>query len=187
MGRLGKKPIILPEKVKAKIEGQKVLVTGPLGNSEFIVPDGFKAGFQEKNLIIEATDNNLAGRRSLIRKLLSNVVLGVNEGFTKSLQVVGVGYRAEVVQNKLVLYIGFSHPVEFPIPKGIKITVDKKTTIHIHGVYRDEVGQVAATIRDLKHPEPYKGTGIKYTDERIIRKAGKAAVGAATGGLGGKK
>lgn len=179
MSRTGKKEIPIPDKVKIKLTGQKVDVEGPLGKLSREVHPAIKVVQKDKVLELQRGDDEPQTRalHGLSRALVANMVHGVSEGFTRELDITGVGYRAEVKGNDLNLTLGFSHPVLFPIPTGIKIAVDKQTHLVIKGQDRELVGQVASDIRDLRPPEPYKGKGIRYSDEVIRRKAGKTAAG----------
>jgi large subunit ribosomal protein L6 len=177
MSRVGKQPIPVPKGVRVSLadgyfhaEGPKGKVSQKLGNRlEVAVDDGEVRVTRRGNA---GTDRALHG---LMRALLANAVHGVSEGFAKVLEINGVGYRAEVSGRKLNLAIGYSHPVVYPIPEGISIEVDKSSRIVVMGADRQQVGQVAAEIRGLRKPEPYKGKGIKYADEIIRRKVGKAS------------
>jgi large subunit ribosomal protein L6 len=189
MSRLGAKPIPIPEKVKVSVSGPKVNVEGPLGKLARQLPAGLQAQVKD-NAVLVTRQNDSTQQKSLhgtLRKVLMNMVEGVSKGFTKDLRIEGVGYRATQAGTKITFQLGFSHNKEYDVPAGIKVTVDaKQTNLSVQGADKELVGQVAAEIRELKPPEPYKGTGIRYVDEHVRRKAGKAAVGAA-GGVGGKK
>jgi len=176
MSRIGKKPIAIPDKVKVDIKGDSVVVTGPKGTVSNPIPPGIKFQTKDKQLVATRLDDSGPQRafHGLARALVANAVKGVTEGFTKELDIVGVGFRAEGKKNSVVFALGFSHPIEYPIPPGINITVDKQTKIVVSGVDRQLVGQVAANIRGLKKPDPYKNKGIRYTGERLKKKAGKA-------------
>jgi large subunit ribosomal protein L6 len=181
MSRIGKKPIIIPSGVSVEISGQKVIVKGPKGSLEQIIHETAKASLIDNQLLVTVNDENNVKERALwglTRSLLANLVIGVTVGFQKSLEINGVGFKATTSGQTLVLNLGFSHPVNFPIPKGITITVEKNV-ITVSGIDCQQVGQVAAEIRALKKPEPYKGKGIKYSDEIIRRKAGKVVKSAA--------
>ena len=177
MSRVGKQLIIIPSGVTVKIEGQKVSVKGPKGDLErtfhsntVIVLNGREISVSVKNPK-EGFDRGLWG---LSRVLISNMITGVTEGFSKKLEIAGIGFKAQVQGNKLVLSLGFSHPVELEFPKNISAVVEKNL-VTVSGIDKEQVGQFAATIKLLKKPEPYKGKGIKYQGEKIRRKAGKAA------------
>jgi large subunit ribosomal protein L6 len=176
MSRIGKKPIPLPDKVKVEIKPTTVVVTGPKGSVTNPIPPGIKFEQKDKQVLALRQDDSGPQRafHGLARALVANAVRGVTEGFSKELDIVGVGYRAEQRKNSVVFTLGFSHPIEYPIPPGISITVDKQTHLVITGVDRQQVGQIAANIRGLKKPDPYKNKGIRYTGERLKKKAGKA-------------
>jgi large subunit ribosomal protein L6 len=178
MSRIGKKPIELPKGVEVRLDGNAVMVKGPKGSlSTQLVPG---IGVKVENNVVQFTrgDEEKKSRafHGLVRALVANNVRGVSEGFKRELDIVGVGYRAEVKGKEVVFQLGYSHPVRFPIPQGIDITVDAKSGhIVVTGIDKQKVGQTAAEIRSLREPDPYKGKGIKYSDEVIRRKAGKAA------------
>ena len=174
MSRIGKNPITIPAGVEVKVEGHTVTVKGPKGTltQEFLPYVNIAVEGTEINVTI---DNEAHGNiHGLTRTLINNMVIGVTNGFEKTLEVNGVGYRAQKQGNKLVLTVGFSHPVEIEEIEGITIDVPNPNTIVVKGIDKQLVGQVAANIREKKEPEPYKGKGIKYAGERIIRKEGKA-------------
>jgi len=176
MSRIGKKPIPVPEKVKVEIKPDQVVVSGPKGSVTNPIPPGIRFEQKDKQVLAIRKDDSGAQRafHGLARALVANAVRGVTEGFSKELEIVGVGYRAEQRKNSVVFTLGFSHPIEYPIPPGINITVDKQTRLVITGVDRQQVGQIAANIRSLKKPDPYKNKGIRYVGERLKKKAGKA-------------
>jgi large subunit ribosomal protein L6 len=178
MSRIGNKPIPLPKGVEVKKEGDALSVKGPKGTLKTHVVTGIGVKI-EGNVVSfsrEADEGRVRAAHGLMRALIANNVQGVSEGFKKELDIVGVGYRAEVKGKEVVFQLGYSHPVRFPIPQGIDIAVDGKTGhITVSGIDKQKVGQTAAEIRALREPDPYKGKGIKYTDEVIRRKAGKAA------------
>jgi len=182
MSRLGKTPIALPKGVEVK--GSKdgsVQVKGPKGVLNLQLPEGIVFKIEHQELIVErdefiAPANALYG---LYRSLLKNAVIGVTDGFEKKLTLIGVGYRAAVAGNRLELQVGYSHPTSFEIPKALQVVVDKGTVISIKGIDNHEVGQFAAIVRSLKPPEPYKGKGIRYENEYVRKKEGKAAKAAA--------
>ena len=178
MSRIGKKPVALPDKVKVEIKSDTVVVTGPKGTVTNLIPPGIRWEKKDKELIAVRKDESGPQRafHGLARALVANAVRGVTEGFTKEMDIVGVGYRCEAKKNSVVFTLGFSHPVEYPLPPGISATVDKQTHLVITGVDRQLVGQVAANIRGLKKPDPYKQKGIRYTGETLKKKAGKAGV-----------
>jgi large subunit ribosomal protein L6 len=178
MSRIGRKEITLPKGVEARKVGDAVTVKGPKGTLTTALAEGIDVKIE--NNVVQFTRGNDEGKsralHGLVRALVANNVKGVTEGFKKELDIVGVGYRAEVKGKEVVFQLGYSHPVRFAIPKGIDINVDAKTGhIVVTGIDKQQVGQVAAEIRGLREPDPYKGKGIKYSDEVIRRKAGKAA------------
>ncbi len=176
MPRIGKLPIEIPQKVKVGIQGPTVKVEGPLGSLERTFR-GVKFTSDSKNVKVEPVDGSRVARAlwGLSRTLLSNMVTGVSKGFERVLEINGVGYRAEVKGQELTLTLGKSHPVVFNLPKGVKAEVDKQTILKLTGVDKELLGQTAAKIRSFRPPEPYKGKGVKYQEETIRRKAGKAA------------
>lgn len=177
MSRIGKKPIPLSKDVTVIIENGIVSARGPKGSSRLVLHPRISAAKDDRNLKItvdDAADKNGRALWGLYRALAANLVQGVTHGFEKKLELVGVGYKAAVQGQKLIVEAGYSHPVETAIPEGISVKVEKNT-IAIGGIDRQAVGQFAALIRSIRKPEPYKGKGIKYADEVIRRKAGKAA------------
>lgn len=179
MSRVGSKPIEIPQGVSVSFAGYQVTVKGPKGTIVKDLPPA--CDFRQEGNVLHVTrpmdDKYHRSMHGLTRTLIANMVVGVSQGFSKELEIVGVGYRAEVRGKDLVLSLGFSHPIMFPVPEGIKIETPAPTQIRVWGIEKDKVGQVAAEIRRLRPPEPYKGKGIKYVGEQIQRKAGKAAVG----------
>ncbi|HNV55831.1 MAG TPA: 50S ribosomal protein L6 [Smithellaceae bacterium] len=177
MSRIGKKPIAFPKNVKISQNGNIVKVEGPKGTLSSKLPDGIAMTMEENQLIIERKSDDRLARsyHGLARTLVNNMVTGVSAGFEKGLEISGVGYRAELAGSNLKLVLGFSSPVEYSIPKGIEVRIDKQVNLVVSGIDKELVGRVASEIRSLKKPEPYKGKGIKYAGEHIRRKAGKAA------------
>jgi large subunit ribosomal protein L6 len=178
MSRIGKKEISLPKGVEVRQDGDSVTVKGPKGTLSTLLVPGIAV--KVENNVVQFSRNDEEGKtrafHGLMRALVANNVTGVSEGFKRELDIIGVGYRAEVKGKEVVFQLGYSHPVRFPIPAGIDIVVDAKTGhITITGIDKQKVGQTAAEIRSLRKPDPYKGKGVKYTDEVIRRKAGKAA------------
>lgn len=176
MSRIGKQPITLPKAAKVKLEGNFFIAEGPKGKvTEPVFPE-CPVEIEDGQITVGRTNDTVAARakHGLSRSLLNNAVVGVTEGFVKTLEIVGVGYRAEVKGSEAHFSLGFSHPVIFPIPQGIEVEIDKNNKITVRGANRQEVGQVAAEIRDLRPPDPYKAKGIRYSDEQIRRKVGKA-------------
>lgn len=174
MSRIGRKPIPVPAGVKVHTAGGKVEVQGPKGKLSVLVPAQIR--LEQKDGVLTAIRENEEHRalHGLARALLANAVHGVTQGFKKELDIVGVGYRAEVKGKTVSFALGKSHPVEFPIPEGIQITVDKQTHLVVSGADKAQVGQVAANLRALRPPDPYKQKGIRITGERLKKKAGKA-------------
>jgi large subunit ribosomal protein L6 len=178
MSRIGKKELPLPKDVEVRQVGNNVFVKGPKGTMTTAIVPGISMSVDNNVVKFERKDDEGKSRafHGLMRALVANNVKGVSEGFKRELDIVGVGYRAEVKGKEVVFQLGYSHPVRFPVPEGIDITVDAKTGhITITGIDKQKVGQTAAEIRSLREPDPYKGKGIKYSDEVIRRKAGKAA------------
>jgi large subunit ribosomal protein L6 len=177
MSRIGKNPIPLPKGVSVAIDGTTSVVKGPKGEHRQHIPEGMAFEEKDDTLVITRPDESktMRARHGLVRALVANQVTGVTQGFSKKLEIVGVGYRAQVKGKVLDLQLQFSHPVEYPIPDDITITCPDATHIVVEGVDKQRVGQVAAEIRAYRKPEPYKGKGIRYEGEQIVRKAGKAA------------
>jgi large subunit ribosomal protein L6 len=176
MSRIGKKSIEIPDKVKLAVSDTgSVKVEGPKGKLEWVLPEAIKLRIEGKLAVLDRSIENRATKalHGLSRSLVSNMVVGVSQGFQKGLEIHGVGFRAQLQGKNLNLNIGFSHPVVFPIPDGIKITVQESTKLLIEGIDKQLVGQVAADIRGFYPPEPYKGKGIRYAGEQILRKEGK--------------
>jgi large subunit ribosomal protein L6 len=183
MSRIGKKPILIPKGVEVKVDGDFVFVKGPKGELSVKIHSHVNIAVKENEISISVENPEIKDDKALwglYGSLLRNMVAGVTSGFEKKLEINGVGYKVQSSGDKLVLHLGFSHPVDFMIPKNISIVVDKNI-ISISGADKQLVGQTAASIRALKPPEPYKGKGIKYSDEIIKRKAGKAAKAAGGG------
>jgi len=175
MSKLGKKPITIPFGVQVVVENNIVKVSGPKGNLEYPLRLDCDIEIEDNILKISSKRDDKFSKSlfGLTRAIIQNMVIGVKDGFEKVLELVGVGYRAEISNDKLILQIGFSHPVEVKIPEGIEFKVEKNK-IKINGINKQQVGEIAAKIRAIRPPEPYKGKGIKYTDEIIRRKPGKA-------------
>jgi len=176
MSRIGKKPIVIPSGVKVALAGQDIKVEGPKGKLAQAVHPEVAVEVGADQVLVKQVDETKGNSalQGLTRSLVANMVEGVSNGFSKVLEINGVGYRAELKGKVLNLALGFSHPVEYPLPAGIEAEVVKQTTIKVSGIDKQLVGATAAKIRSFRAPEPYKGKGIKYADERIIRKAGKA-------------
>ena len=176
MSRIGKKPVPLPPKVKVSISADRsVQVEGPKGKLAWSLPEGIEGKVEGDTLTLERKSETRQAKalHGLARALLNNMVVGVSTGFTRSLEIQGVGFKAAVQGEKLNLALGFSHPIVFDIPKDIKITVTDNTKLLVEGIDRQVVGQVAANIRAYYPPEPYKGKGVRYSDEQVRRKEGK--------------
>ena len=175
MSRIGKKPIPLPAGVKYTVQGNTVLVEGPKGKLSAMLPTGIKLEKKDGTLLAVRDKEELAALHGLTRALVSNAVEGVTKGWTKELDIVGIGYRAELKGKGIVVFtLGFSHPIEFPLPTGIDVAIDpKQTRLTISGIDRQKVGQVAADMRSLRKPDPYKNKGVRYVGERLKKKVGK--------------
>lgn len=175
MSRISKNPIQIPDNLDIKLSENKICVKGPLGDLMLNLSSDISVDLTDKIITVKATNNSKHSRSmsGTIRTLISNMVLGVNSGFEKKLSLVGVGYRAQVSGDKLNLNLGFSHPVIHNLPLGIKAETPSQTEIVIKGIDKQKVGQVAAEIRSYRKPEPYKGKGVRYVDERIILKEAK--------------
>jgi large subunit ribosomal protein L6 len=175
MSRIGKKPIPLPAGVKYTVQGNTVLVEGPKGKLSAMLPTGITLEKKDSTLLAVREKEELAALHGLTRALVSNAVEGVTKGWTKELDIVGIGYRAELKGKGTVVFtLGFSHPIEFPLPTGIDVAIDpKQTRLTISGIDRQKVGQVAADMRSLRKPDPYKNKGVRYADEKLKKKVGK--------------
>ncbi len=175
MSRIGKKPVVVPAGVTAKVDGQLVSVKGAKGQLEFLVPDDVTVVHQDNAIKVDPRNDSKRARAlwGTSRARVNNLIVGVTSGFEKKLEITGVGYRAAVQGKVLQLALGYSHDVNYPIPNGIAIVTPKPTEITISGMDKQQVGQVAAEIRALRGPEPYKGKGVKYANEFIFRKEGK--------------
>ena len=175
MSRIGKLPIPLPSGVKIEQKGDAVKVQGPKGVLEKVLPSGVTIQVGSDHVTVNPLDGgaNAGAYYGLSRSLLANMVKGVSEGFERILEINGVGYRVAVQGNKLNFSLGYSHPIEYDLPKGITAEVEKQTTLKLLGADKELLGAMAAKIRSMRGPEPYKGKGIKYAEERIFRKAGK--------------
>jgi large subunit ribosomal protein L6 len=178
MSRIGKQPIPIPSGVEVTLDGNHVTVKGPKGTLEHDVPESIAIAREGDDLVVSRPDDERENRslHGLTRSLVANMVAGVSDGFTKELEIVGVGYRAAAAgPSRIDLQLGFSHPVAFDAPDGVEFEVPSPTRITVKGYDKQLVGQVAADIRKIRKPEPYKGKGIRYVDERVLRKAGKSA------------
>ncbi len=177
MSRIGRKPIPVPEGVKVAVEESTVKVEGPKGKLSQAIPAGLSVRMDSNVLTVERASDHRTVRalHGLIRSLLANMVHGVKDGFERKLEIVGIGYRAQIQGRNLQLALGYSHPVIFPLPEGVQAEVDKQVSITLKGADKALLGQLAAKLRGLRKPDPYKGKGIKYAEEHIRRKAGKKA------------
>jgi large subunit ribosomal protein L6 len=175
MSRIGKLPIALPAGVKVSLDGNQVTVTGPKGSLSRTVVPLVSISVEPTQIVVTRPDDSISARAAhgLTRTLINNMVVGVTKGFEKVLEISGVGYRAEAKGDILNLSLGYSHPINYQLPTGITVEVEKMTKITVRGIDKELVGQVAAKIRSFRGPEPYKGKGIRYSDEVILRKAGK--------------
>lgn len=175
MSRIGKLPIAIPSGVKVSLSGNEISVQGAKGSLKQLLPERVIIAVEAEQIVVSRPSDSKqdCALHGLSRSLINNMVVGVSDGFTRELQINGVGYRAELSGAVLTLSLGFSHPVIYEIPKGIEIEVEKQTRVIIKGIDKQLVGSVAAKIRSFRQPEPYKGKGVKYAEERILRKAGK--------------
>ncbi len=175
MSRIGKQPIAIPPKVKVEVKGRQVSVEGPKGKLNWELPRRTSLKVDSGNVIVsrEGDDAQAKALHGLSRALVNNMVRGVSEGFVKKLEIQGVGFKAAVQGKNVNMVLGFSHPINYPIPDQIKVTVEENTKITIEGPDRQVVGEVAAELRSFYPPEPYKGKGVRYVDERVVRKEGK--------------
>jgi large subunit ribosomal protein L6 len=188
MSRVGGKAIAVPKDVKVQIAEQSLTIQGPKGELSTPVPPGISFALAAGELLCKRSNDERQQRafHGLARALAMNAIRGVTEGFQKELDIVGVGYKAQLEGKKVVFALGFSHPVEYPIPDGIKIAIDKQTRVTVSGIDRQQVGQVAAEIKSLRKPDPYKQKGIRYVGEVLKKKAGKAGATGAGAGPGAK-
>jgi large subunit ribosomal protein L6 len=175
MSRIGKQPITIPPKVKVEVKGQQVSVEGPKGKLSWQLPRRTSLKVENGKVVVsrQGEDAQAKALHGLSRALVNNMVRGVSEGFSKKLEIQGVGFKAAVQGKSVNLSLGYSHPINYHIPDQIKVTVEENTKLTIEGPDRQVVGQVAAEIRSFYPPEPYKGKGVRYSDERVIRKEGK--------------
>ena len=175
MSRIGKQPIALPKGVKYTVQGKEVLVEGPKGKLKAPLPEGITLADKDGHVVATRKDDSLAPLHGLTRALLFNAVEGVTKGWTRELEIVGIGYRAEMKGKSMVVFnLGYSHPIEYPLPTGVDASVDpKQTKIALTGIDRQKVGQVAAEMRSLRPPDPYKNKGVRYAGERLKKKVGK--------------
>jgi len=182
MSRIGKRPIVIPDQVKVSPQGRSLTVEGPKGTLALALPELVNVTVANGQASVTVTGETKQSRslHGTFRSLVANMVQGVTQGFTRELEIVGVGFRAQTQGPNLQLFLGFSHPVEVTVPAGLSVKVPKPTQVVVEGTDKQAVGQLAANIRAIFPPEPYKGKGIRYTTEVVRRKAGKAAAGAKT-------
>ncbi len=175
MSRIGKQPVAVPPKVKVEIKGQKVFVEGPKGKLDYELPSRTSIKLENGNLVVsrDGEDAQAKALHGLSRALVNNMIKGVSDGFVKKLEIQGVCFKAAVANNIVNLALGYSHPINYPIPAQIKVTVEENTKLTIEGPSKQLVGQVAAELRSYYPPEPYKGKGVRYSDEKVTRKEGK--------------
>lgn len=175
MSRIGKQPVVIPDKVKVEIKGQRINVEGPKGKLTWELPARTAAKVDGANVLVsrQGDDAQAKSLHGLSRALVNNMLKGVSDGFSKKLEINGVGFKAAIAGNIITLSLGYSHPVTYTVPSQIKVTVEENTKLTIEGPDKMIVGKVAAEIRSYYPPEPYKGKGVKYSDEKIIRKEGK--------------
>ena len=178
MSRIGKMPISIPEKVQLQYTDSLMKVEGPKGKLEMTVSFSGSIKIEDNVVLVEAAGEDKGSRaeQGLVRSLLNNMVVGVTQGFSKTLKIVGVGYKAQAQGKKLQLNLGYSHPINYTVPEGIDVQTPDPNTVVVRGIDKQAVGQCASEIRKFRKPEPYKGKGVMYIDEHIRRKAGKAAV-----------
>ena len=175
MSRIGKKPIVMPKGVTYTVQGNTVLVEGPKGKVSALIPSGISLVEKDGHLLAERQNDSQAAVHGLARALVFNAVEGVTNGWKKELDVVVIGYRVEMKGKGMVVFtLGYSHPIEFPLPSGIEVAIDpKQTHVTVSGIDRQKVGQVAADMRSLRKPDPYKNKGVRYSDEKLKKKVGK--------------
>lgn len=175
MSRVGKKPIPLPKAVSYTVEGNVITVKGPKGSVSNHLPAGVTLATEDGHLVVKREDDSKAAVHGLVRALVNNAVVGVTNGWTRELEIVGIGYRAEMKGKGIVVFsLGYSHPIEYPLPTGIEVAIDpKQTKLTVSGIDRQKLGQVAAEMRSLRPPDPYKQKGVRYVGERLKKKVGK--------------
>jgi len=181
MSRIGTKPVQVPSAVTVAAEGGALVVKGPKGTLRVPIPPGVHFEKQDGQYVVKRERDEQVALHGLARSLLANAVRGVAQGFEKHLDIVGIGYRAEVKGKSVMFTLGYSHPIEVPVPEGLRITVEKQTHVVVSGADKQRVGQMAAEIRGLRPPDPYKNKGVRYTGERLKKKVGKAAAAAGGG------
>ncbi len=175
MSRIGRMPVPIPKEVKVASDASKVELTGPKGLLAYLLPQGISVSVDGEKILVHRANDQRTSRalQGLTRSLVANMVTGVTKGFEKKLEIIGVGFRADLQGSTLRLTLGFSHPILYPLPKGIKVEIEKQTLLTVKGIDRQQVGVVAAQLRSIKPPEPYKGKGVRYVGERIRKKVGK--------------
>jgi large subunit ribosomal protein L6 len=176
MSRIGNAPIAIPKGIKVQTEGQTIAVEGPKGKLSFVVPEPITFAVEDEILSFKRPNDqrNVRALHGMARAMTNNMVVGVSDGFKRTLEIIGVGYRATVKGTNIDLTLGFSHPISYPLPEGVTAEVDKDGKLHLSSANKALLGSVAADIRRFRPPEPYKGKGVRYLGERIIRKEGKA-------------
>ncbi len=176
MSRVGKQPVLIPDGVTVEVSGQTVTVKGAKGESSYTAPACIAVALEDNSVIVSRTDESKHGKAMFgtVRSLINNMITGVSQGYKKELSIEGVGYKAQMKGQEIVLSLGYSHDINYVIPDGIKVDVQSGTTVSIEGIDKQLVGQVAARIRDYAPAEPYKGKGVRYVGEQIRRKEGKA-------------
>jgi large subunit ribosomal protein L6 len=176
MSRIGKKPILIPDKTNVDFKDQTITVRGEKGSLTRSIHPDVELNFESNVISVLPKNDNRQGRaiQGLVRSLVSNMVIGVSNGFERILEINGIGYRADLKGEQIVFNLGYSHPVEFVLPEGVNASIDKNNVIRLNGIDKELLGHTAAFIRSLRPPEPYKGKGVKYAEEQIIRKAGKS-------------
>ena len=186
MSRIGRVPVPLPSSVKISQSGSSISFEGPKGKAKLELPKGISASVKDSNIVVEraSDEKQVKALHGLSRANIANIVKGLTDGFSRELEIVGVGYRAQAKGKQLELHVGFSHVVSLDVPEGLTVETPKPTSVIVKGTNKQMVGQMAANIRRVSPPEPYKGKGIKYAGEIIRRKAGKAATGAKGAGAG---
>jgi large subunit ribosomal protein L6 len=175
MSRIGRKPIVLPSGARLELKDGLVSVSGPKGSLSRKFLEGLELSVDGNTVVVQRLneDKKIKGFHGLMRTLIANMVDGVNQGFEKKLEIAGIGYRAELQGNNLMFYLGYSHPITFPLPQGITAQVDKQTSVTVRGIDKELVGETAAKIRALRKPDVYKNKGVKYANEVLKKKAGK--------------
>jgi large subunit ribosomal protein L6 len=178
MSRIGKKPIIIPDGVDVAFDGEKLTVKGPKGELGQVVNPKVQIQIEDSQIVLSIADGSKETRSlfGLFRSLIANMVIGVSEGFKRTLEIVGVGYRVELSGNQLILNLGYSDPIRYEVPEGIEAQIDQRNKVVLSGIDKQLLGATAAKIRSFRPPEPYKGKGVKYLEEKVRRKAGKTGV-----------